>query len=98
MENEKTISAEKLVDVLRDDPYIDGQTFARVMQHINEAPDATKRGRWCVVPKDYAGRAVYCSCCGEHFILAKSVSLEALRKHHKHCNLCGSKNEEVVVC
>ena len=38
MENEKIISAEKLINVLRDDLYIDGRTFARVKQHIDEAP------------------------------------------------------------
>ena len=38
MSTEKHISASDLITAIRDDPYIDGQAFARVKRHIEEAP------------------------------------------------------------
>lgn len=38
MSTEKQISASALITAIRDDPYIDGRAFARVKQHIDDAP------------------------------------------------------------
>lgn len=42
----KLISAEALIQSVRDDPSIDGANFRKLKQHIEEAPDAVKHGRW----------------------------------------------------
>ena len=38
MANDKLIYAGNLADVIRDDPYIHGRAYARVRDHIEEAP------------------------------------------------------------
>ena len=52
MSTEKQISASDLITAIRDDPYIDGQAFARVKRHIEETPDAVKRGRWVLTANE----------------------------------------------
>ena len=39
MPNDKHISANDLITAIRDDAFIDGSTFARVKEHIEEAKD-----------------------------------------------------------
>ena len=50
MSTEKLISASKLATVIRDDPYIHGKAYARVRDHIDDAPtvDAVEvvHARW----------------------------------------------------
>lgn len=76
MPGKKKIYAEDLMDAIRDDPYISGRAFARVKQHIDDAPDAVKRGRkaesaisktglMCTACySDIDRDAVFCKYCG----------------------------------
>ena len=63
---DKLISAEALLLSIRDDLEINGKNFIRIKEHINNAPDAVRHGRWvhpkgCVVSNGFL-----CTECGHH--------------------------------
>ena len=67
MATEKLISAEALLLSVRDDPDIDGKHFARIKEHIKNAPDAVKHGQWVyrsTTPDEDGNLEANCSMCG----------------------------------
>lgn len=98
MENKKkAIYAEDLLRTIRDNPYISGRAFARVKQHIDEAP-----------PVD-AAEVVRCSYCDPNskeynpcWLCEKGGTAHDVEHCHStnygdyepvqaHCHLCGRK-------
>ena len=71
MASEKLISASYLATVIRDDPYIHGRAYARMRDHIDDAPavDAEEvvHGRWRGETEEeqphIALRRIVCSVC-----------------------------------
>ena len=91
MENEKRlIFAEDLITAIRDDPNIDGEHFARMKRHINDAPAVETEK---VIHAYWAGDEPgdwHCSHCGEY-------AADGGFEQTKRCPNCGAKmrgNEE----
>jgi rubrerythrin len=79
MPTKKVIFADDLLLSVRDDPEIDGKNFARFKEHIDNAPDAVKHGRW--LPQVLLGQRVWdCSEC-------KTLG----SPHWKRCPVCEAK-------
>ena len=93
MANEKLISANDLITAIRDDPHIDGRTFARVKEHIEEAKDVDAvevvHGDWDVITDDCTFDVIYqCSVCKEEFVTNDGTPAEKL---WHYCPNCGAK-------
>ena len=100
MSNEKLISASDLITVIRDDPYIPGRAFARVSDHIDDAPavDAVEvvHAHWeDVWGGKYANKKYRCSACrGKALYDTKQDSLgnwSAEQELTPICPHCGAK-------
>lgn len=78
----KMIYAEDLLAAVRDDPSINGANFRKVKQHIEEAPDAVKRGHWC-----WEGRFKACSQCGSYVEWDETLGAN----FWKFCPYCGTR-------
>lgn len=71
----KTISANELITAIRDDPHIDGRTFARVKKHIKEAKDAVEVADMIAFAKDVVYQfGYYCQCEGRLHITHGGLS------------------------
>ena len=83
------IFAEALLLSVRDDPEIDGKNFARFKEHIDNAPDATKHGRWVyrsTNPDEDGNLEANCSVCGA----GERHNVSMVGKVH-FCWKCGAK-------
>lgn len=92
MQTKKVIFAEALLLSVRDDPEIDGKNFARFKEHIDNAPDAVKHGRWIdkrEIPS-YSNKnipVVECSKC--RCLFCDIINVHSFMYHY--CPNCGAK-------
>ncbi len=100
MANEKLISASYLATVIRDDPYIHGRAYARVRDHIDDAPavDAVEvvHGYWIdSTSVDHMGRiiehSIDCSVCDSVFKDDSREVVKHWKEQFKVCPFCGAK-------
>lgn len=101
MANDKLISARYLTNVIRDDPYIPGRAYARARDHIDNAPDAVKHGRWILKSRIYKmfddvdeEFYVECNLCNREepvcFEFGEQQMLDYAKRHYPYCH-CGAK-------
>ena len=86
----KLIYAEDLLAAVRDDPNINGLCFKKLKQHIEEVPDAVKRGRWIEKKVDnFRKWELTCPECG--WIGTSNYDAYDEPFDFNYCPICGTR-------